>query len=100
MTIVEHFVRKTEVWSFSKALGLQLYREVSLKPRNELIGNFVLFVSYPRSSVTFQEKIESSTDVLKSILKPIIQQDEEIVWPPRDLNLISDMKKVNAYYYI
>ena len=50
--------------------------------------------------MTFQEKIESSTDVLKSILKPIIQQDEEIVWPPRDLNLISDMKKVNAYYDI
>lgn len=40
-----------------------------------------------------EEKIESSTDVLKSILKPIILQDEEIVWPPHDPNGITDMKK-------
>eukprot|EP00250_Pteridium_aquilinum_P013642 c21475_g1_i1 orf=608-1630(-) len=40
-----------------------------------------------------QEKIESSTDLLKSILKPITLQDEEIVWPPRDPNGIVEMKK-------
>lgn len=49
--------------------------------------------------MTFQEKIESSTDVLTSILKPIIQQDKEIVWPPQDLNLISDMKKVIIAFF-
>lgn len=41
-----------------------------------------------------QEKIEYSTDVLKSILKPITQSDEEIVWPPRDPTGIAEMKQV------
>lgn len=40
-----------------------------------------------------QEKIESSTDVLKFILKPITQNDEEIVWPPQDPNSVVEMKK-------
>ncbi|XP_019054116.1 PREDICTED: uncharacterized protein LOC104602014 isoform X3 [Nelumbo nucifera] len=30
------------------------------------------------------EKIESSTDVLKEILKPVVHEAEEISWPPRD----------------
>lgn len=29
------------------------------------------------------EKIESATDVLKSILKPVADEEEEIPWPPR-----------------
>ncbi|KAH7431559.1 hypothetical protein KP509_08G055400 [Ceratopteris richardii] len=41
-----------------------------------------------------EEKIESSTGVLESILEPITQEDEEIIWPPRDLNGIVEMKKV------
>lgn len=40
-----------------------------------------------------QDKIESSTDILKSILKPIIIPDEEILWPPRDPNGIMYMKQ-------
>uniref|UniRef100_A0A1D1YNH2 Putative UPF0169 lipoprotein HI_0177 n=1 Tax=Anthurium amnicola TaxID=1678845 RepID=A0A1D1YNH2_9ARAE len=30
------------------------------------------------------ERIESATDVLKAILKPVVDEDEEISWPPRD----------------
>ncbi|XP_077212105.1 uncharacterized protein LOC143847235 isoform X3 [Tasmannia lanceolata] len=31
-----------------------------------------------------KEKIESSTDILKEILKPVMDEAEEISWPPRD----------------
>ncbi|EYU37840.1 hypothetical protein ABFS82_02G019200 [Erythranthe guttata] len=30
------------------------------------------------------EKIESATDVLKAILRPVIEEEEEIHWPPRN----------------
>ncbi|MCO5575144.1 hypothetical protein L7F22_028941 [Adiantum nelumboides] len=40
-----------------------------------------------------QEEIESSTGVLESILQPITQKDEEIVWPPQDPNKLVEMKK-------
>jgi hypothetical protein len=40
-----------------------------------------------------KEKIESSTDVLKSIIAPLIDSDEEIVWPPRNPQAFADMRK-------
>ncbi|KAI5082315.1 hypothetical protein GOP47_0002058 [Adiantum capillus-veneris] len=40
-----------------------------------------------------QEEIESSTGVLESILQPITQKDEEIIWPPRDPSILVEMKK-------
>ncbi|KAL8160372.1 hypothetical protein V2J09_001909 [Rumex salicifolius] len=39
------------------------------------------------------EKIDSATDVLKSILKPVIDQDDEICWPPRDPQALTLMEK-------
>ncbi|XP_071716845.1 uncharacterized protein [Rutidosis leptorrhynchoides] len=39
------------------------------------------------------EKIESATDVLKGILRPVVNEDEEISWPPRDPNAINLMEK-------
>lgn len=39
------------------------------------------------------EKIESSTDVLKDILKPVVDEVEEISWPPRDPNALNQLKK-------
>lgn len=39
------------------------------------------------------EKIESATDVLKAILKPVVEKDEEIPWPPRDPNTLIRMQK-------
>ncbi|CAA7391965.1 unnamed protein product [Spirodela intermedia] len=40
-----------------------------------------------------REKIESSTDVLESILKPVVHGDEEISWPPRDPQAIVLMER-------
>ncbi|KAI3716200.1 hypothetical protein L6452_23370 [Arctium lappa] len=39
------------------------------------------------------EKIESATDVLKEILRPVVDDVEEICWPPRDPNSLDLMKK-------
>lgn len=39
------------------------------------------------------EKIESATDVLKEILRPVVDDVEEICWPPRDPNSLNLMKK-------
>lgn len=40
-----------------------------------------------------KEKIESATDVLKEILKPLVDVDEEISWPPRDPKALDLMEK-------
>ncbi|KAF8118371.1 hypothetical protein N665_0005s0136 [Sinapis alba] len=40
-----------------------------------------------------REKIESSTDVLKGILRPVVEGVEEISWPPRDPDGINQMEK-------
>lgn len=50
---------------------------------------FLMAFSFSR-----QEKIEASTDVLKAILKPVIDEVEEISWPLRDPEAVSLMEKV------
>ncbi|XP_078447911.1 uncharacterized protein LOC144716602 isoform X3 [Wolffia australiana] len=40
-----------------------------------------------------KEKIESSTDVLKSVLKPVIHGDGEIAWPPQDPMALVSMER-------
>uniref|UniRef100_A0A9I9D5N0 Uncharacterized protein n=1 Tax=Cucumis melo TaxID=3656 RepID=A0A9I9D5N0_CUCME len=40
-----------------------------------------------------KEKIESSTDILKEILKPVVDDVEEIAWPPRDPGALKLMEK-------
>lgn len=44
-----------------------------------------------------REKIESSTDVLQEILKPVVSEVEEITWPPRDPNALKLMEKEINY---
>lgn len=39
------------------------------------------------------ERIESATDVLKAILNPVVNSDEEISWPPRDPEALILMEK-------
>ncbi|KAI3439183.1 uncharacterized protein J3R85_005145 [Psidium guajava] len=39
------------------------------------------------------EKIESSTDVLQGILKPVVDEKEEISWPPRDPEVLKAMEE-------
>ncbi|KAF2539387.1 hypothetical protein F2Q68_00022309 [Brassica cretica] len=40
------------------------------------------------------QKIEPSTDVLKGILRPVVEGVKEISWPPRDPEAINQMEKV------
>ncbi|CAN0910501.1 hypothetical protein LINGRAHAP2_LOCUS26323 [Linum grandiflorum] len=40
------------------------------------------------------ETIDSSTDVLKDILKPVVDPEEEVTWPPKDPQALEIMKKV------
>ncbi|KAG6515766.1 hypothetical protein ZIOFF_026196 [Zingiber officinale] len=42
---------------------------------------------------SFQERIGSATDVLKAILNPVVNGDEEISWPPRDPEALILMEK-------
>ena len=44
-----------------------------------------------------QQKIESATDVLKGILRPVVDEEEEISWPPRDPEALSLMEKVTLF---
>ncbi|KAK7312309.1 hypothetical protein VNO77_36078 [Canavalia gladiata] len=39
------------------------------------------------------EKIESATDVLKGVLKPVVDDEGEIPWPPRDPQALKLMEK-------
>ncbi|KAI4367263.1 hypothetical protein MLD38_023021 [Melastoma candidum] len=39
------------------------------------------------------EKIESSTDVLTGILKHVVDEKEEIIWPPRDPEALAMMER-------
>ena len=51
-------------------------------------------------SLTLQEKIESSTDVLEEILKPVVEkvEGEEIPWPPRAPEALKQMEEVKFYF--
>lgn len=44
-----------------------------------------------------QEKIEFSTDVLKEIIKPALDEVEEIHWPPREPETLKLMEKVKLF---
>ncbi|XVE67031.1 hypothetical protein DITRI_Ditri08aG0127600 [Diplodiscus trichospermus] len=39
------------------------------------------------------EKIDSATDVLKGILKPVVHEEEEISWAPKDPEALKQMEK-------
>lgn len=43
-----------------------------------------------------KEKIDSATDVLKSILKHVVDEDEEITWPPRDPQALTLMEQASS----
>ncbi|CAF1706258.1 hypothetical protein Bca4012_005056 [Brassica carinata] len=56
---------------------------------------FLLFFHF----FTYPEKIESSTDVLKGILRPVVEGVEEISWPPRDPEAINQMEKACTHMF-
>ncbi|XVF01030.1 hypothetical protein REPUB_Repub04eG0052500 [Reevesia pubescens] len=39
------------------------------------------------------EKIDSATDVLNEILKPVVDEEKEIPWPPKDPEALKQMEK-------
>ncbi|XVF01037.1 hypothetical protein REPUB_Repub04eG0053100 [Reevesia pubescens] len=43
--------------------------------------------------VVHKTHIDSATDVLKEILKPIVDEDKEIPWPPKDPEALKQMEK-------
>ncbi|MFS7952833.1 hypothetical protein Hanom_Chr07g00611551 [Helianthus anomalus] len=45
------------------------------------------------SKLLIWEKIDSTTDVLKGILSHVVNEEEEICWPPRDPNALNLMEK-------
>ena len=47
---------------------------------------------------SLQEKIDSSTNVLKEILKPVVDEVEETPWPPRDPEALKLMQKVCCFF--
>jgi len=44
-----------------------------------------------------QEKIESATDVLKGVLKPVSNDEGEISWPPKDPQALKLMEMVSTF---
>lgn len=86
MNIVDRLVHKTNVHpSVNNPLENNKRRQITYFP---------LF-SVTHIHFYFQEKIESATDVLKEILKPVVDDVEEISWPPRDPEALQLMEKVS-----
>ncbi|GFY94973.1 hypothetical protein Acr_10g0003580 [Actinidia rufa] len=53
----------------------------------------ILYFNVFLNLVPATEKIDSSTDVLKEILKPVVDEVEETPWPPRDPEALKLMQK-------
>ncbi|XP_050261911.1 uncharacterized protein LOC126706469 [Quercus robur] len=79
-----------------KVFGYALQQE--LIPANQRMKDYeelaisVMSIVYCLVHKT-KEKIESSTDVLKEILKPVVDEVEEVRWPPRDPKALKLMEK-------
>ncbi|KAL0647369.1 hypothetical protein Bca4012_045660 [Brassica carinata] len=77
-----------------------------LRPETVLLmaSSYIIFIgsitmciqSFPSilEAVPGSQKIEPSTDVLKGILRPVVEGVKEISWPPRDPEAINQMEKV------
>uniref|UniRef100_A0A7N0ZR94 Uncharacterized protein n=2 Tax=Kalanchoe fedtschenkoi TaxID=63787 RepID=A0A7N0ZR94_KALFE len=61
------------------------------KDYEELAASLMILVD--RIVHNTKEKIETATDVLKAILKPVGAEEEELIWPPRDPKAIELMEK-------
>ncbi|KAF5187053.1 Dna-directed rna polymerase subunit beta [Thalictrum thalictroides] len=71
--------------------GYGLLREPRHKDYEELASSVMSVVD--RLVHKTKEKIESATDVLKEILKPVVDVTEEITWPPTDPEALVLMEK-------
>lgn len=105
MSIVDLVVHKTHV-PLSGTISWTLYvfpcRLLHVKHFLSHSNGILILVCW-QYHLPLQEKIESSTDILKAILKPVVHVEEEISWPPRDPEALKLMEKVNicsASFYI
>ncbi|WZZ18571.1 hypothetical protein YC2023_111660 [Brassica napus] len=64
---------------------------ISIKDYEELAATVMTIVDCVVNKT--REKIETATDVLKGILRPVVEGVEEISWPPRDPQAINQMEK-------
>lgn len=85
MSTVDRLVHKTNVLSSFNQDTLW-FSSNQLFPIHDLMV-VILFV---------KEKIDSATDVLKSILKHVVDEDEEITWPPRDPQALTLMEEASS----
>ncbi|XP_068646358.1 uncharacterized protein [Aristolochia californica] len=104
MEKLESFLFKTSKWDHRKNLICAVKKDAeesfkktvevdrlidSLRDANPIEKDYEELASSVMSIVDriihkTHEKIESSTDVLKEILKPVMDEVEEISWPPKD----------------
>lgn len=95
MSIVDLVVHKTHVL-FSLFVTMNgraqnfSWFQFCCTPLSEYLCLLCLFFLLP-----LQEKIESATDILKAVLKPVVDEEKEIVWPPTDPEALKLMEKVS-----
>ncbi|XP_014755594.1 uncharacterized protein LOC100840747 isoform X1 [Brachypodium distachyon] len=77
------------ILAFSEGFWVRLAARIDLcksdddkKDYEELAENIMNIVD--RVVHKTDEKIEQSTDVLKAIISPVMQEGEDVMWPPRD----------------
>ncbi|CAM6126851.1 unnamed protein product [Calypogeia fissa] len=85
------------ILAFNTAFWLRLATRADLSNSDEQndfeeLANTVMNIVHLIVQKT-EEKIESSTGILKSILTPLIENNGDINWPPRDPRGISIMRK-------
>ncbi|RXH88374.1 hypothetical protein DVH24_042445 [Malus domestica] len=78
-------------WLLMRVFGYGLRQELIPKDYEELAISIMSIVD--RLVHKTNEKIDSATDVLKGVLKPVVDDVEEIRWPPRDPEALKLMEK-------
>ncbi|KAM0915537.1 hypothetical protein ACQ4PT_010796 [Festuca glaucescens] len=86
------------ILAFSEGFWVRLAARIDLcksdddkKDYEELAENIMNIVD--RVVHKTDEKIEQSTDVLKAIISPVMQEGEEVMWPPRNPEALKLMEK-------
>ncbi|KAM0861294.1 hypothetical protein ACQ4PT_016510 [Festuca glaucescens] len=86
------------ILAFSEGFWVRLAARIDLcksdddkKDYEELAENIMNIVD--RVVHKTDEKIEQSTDVLKAIISPVMQEGEDVMWPPRNPEALKLMEK-------
>ncbi|KAJ4967359.1 hypothetical protein NE237_019208 [Protea cynaroides] len=90
--VVENFLALNETFWIRLAARTETCKsEDDKKDYEELASSVMSIVDHLVHKTN--EKIESATDVLKEILKPVVNDVEEISWPPKDPAALFLMEK-------